>query len=294
MPPRALTNSPTFDNNFPGRAGWKEIVVFGDGVAILDSSAPATDRSQELTNYSSDALNSPPQQLSALVGLSTPTQFARLKKQTRHIGYTHTRAERRPVASTVPIRRRAPHAQNTPRSRFTELISTQGKLSFWILFSAALIAAGLGALHALGAGARQDHRRCLSGRFARHGKTCGVAGNRRHRGAHGGRIPVGSSDLLCVAVHRSRAALPMARSNFRPERCRARYFHFSQTLDGRKRRAFPCSGRAAFALVSFHDPAGHSLRRFEGQSSAPCHCANSACWASPEESCLVRRHWWCC
>ncbi len=29
-----------FDNNFPGRAGWKEIVVLGDGVAILDSSAP--------------------------------------------------------------------------------------------------------------------------------------------------------------------------------------------------------------------------------------------------------------
>jgi nickel/cobalt exporter len=27
------------DNNFPGRAGWKEIVVLGDGVTILDSSA---------------------------------------------------------------------------------------------------------------------------------------------------------------------------------------------------------------------------------------------------------------
>ena len=55
-----------FDNNFPGRAGWKEIVVLGDGAAILDSSAPATDRSQELTNYSSDVLNSPPQQVSAV------------------------------------------------------------------------------------------------------------------------------------------------------------------------------------------------------------------------------------
>jgi high-affinity nickel-transport protein len=41
------------------------------------------------------------------------------------------------------------HTANTPRSRFTELISTQGKLSFWVLTSAALIAAGLGALHAL-------------------------------------------------------------------------------------------------------------------------------------------------
>jgi ABC-type nickel/cobalt efflux system permease component RcnA len=49
------------------------------------------------------------------------------------------------VAPHVP----SPRAQNTPRSRFTELISTQRKLSFWFLFSAALIAAGLGALHAL-------------------------------------------------------------------------------------------------------------------------------------------------
>ena len=55
------------DNNFAGRAGWKEIVVLGDGVTILDSSAPGADRSKELTNYSSDALNSPPQQLSAQV-----------------------------------------------------------------------------------------------------------------------------------------------------------------------------------------------------------------------------------
>src|ERR1700685_135272 len=38
-----------FDNNFPGRTGWKEIVVLGDGVAIQDSSAPATDRGQELS-----------------------------------------------------------------------------------------------------------------------------------------------------------------------------------------------------------------------------------------------------
>src|ERR1700693_3618375 len=59
------------DNNFSGRAGWKEVVVQGDGAAILDSSAPSTDRSQELTSYSSDVLNSPPQQVSAAVGFKT-------------------------------------------------------------------------------------------------------------------------------------------------------------------------------------------------------------------------------
>jgi high-affinity nickel-transport protein len=39
--------------------------------------------------------------------------------------------------------------QVTPRSRFTELIPLQGRLSFWALLSAAFIALGLGALHAL-------------------------------------------------------------------------------------------------------------------------------------------------
>ena len=56
---------------FPGRAGWKEIVVVGGGAEILNSSAPATDRSHELTIYSSDALNSPPQQLTASISYRT-------------------------------------------------------------------------------------------------------------------------------------------------------------------------------------------------------------------------------
>jgi ABC-type nickel/cobalt efflux system permease component RcnA len=179
-----------FDNNFPGRTGWKEIVVLGDGVAILNSSAPATDRSQELTNYSSDALNSPPQQLSALVGFRTSLSGTEKSTSAAVIGSSsrrtmsqgtnaahqapaaaqpraHQGQGRSPGASTsfdrsaersspsgvaaptlAPLALAA-HAQNTPRSRFTELISTQGKLSFWVLFSAALIAAGLGALHAL-------------------------------------------------------------------------------------------------------------------------------------------------
>jgi ABC-type nickel/cobalt efflux system permease component RcnA len=173
-----------FDNNFPGRTGWKEIVVLGDGVAILNSSAPSAERSQELSNYSSDALNSPPQQLSALVGFRTPLSEPEKTASAGVIGTSSKRTipqrtntahqapprqeQRRSsdasswsdlgnaqpsssiVSPTVPQLSLATHAQqNTPRSRFTELISTQGKLSLWVLFSAALIAAGLGALHAL-------------------------------------------------------------------------------------------------------------------------------------------------
>ena len=172
------------DNNFPGRAGWKEVVVLSDGVVILNSSAPATDRSQELTNYSSDVLNSPPQQVSAQVGFRTAPFGPEKSTSAAVIG---TSSNRRTLQATNTVHRPrihqrqrqssdadtlsnpsgaqssngsvaaspvvAPslpaHAQNTPRSRFTELISTQGKLSFWVLLSAALIAAGLGALHAL-------------------------------------------------------------------------------------------------------------------------------------------------
>jgi ABC-type nickel/cobalt efflux system permease component RcnA len=136
------------DSNFPGRAGWKEMVVRGDGVTILDSSAPATDRSQELTNYSSDALNSPPQQVTALVDFSISP---RVSAPTVSIVQAPARVAPAPTVAmptvvTPPVK---VWAQNTPRSRFTELISTQGKLSFWFLLSAAIIAAALGALHAL-------------------------------------------------------------------------------------------------------------------------------------------------
>jgi ABC-type nickel/cobalt efflux system permease component RcnA len=176
------------DNNFPGRAGWKEIVVLGDQAEILTSSAPTVDRSQELTNYSSDALNSPPQQLSASVNYRTAAAAPELtasdsqSKTSENRKFQATSSARRTAAAHAPSPQRqqasfaaisssglngakpsdravvaAPasqhlasaHAQNTPRSRFTELISTQRKLSFWFLFSATLIAAGLGALHAL-------------------------------------------------------------------------------------------------------------------------------------------------
>jgi nickel/cobalt exporter len=175
------------DNNFPGRAGWKEIVVRGDGAEILNSSAPATDRSLELTTYSSDALNSPPQQLSAAVSYSTvatdvgSASIARASTLTNGIASGTNTAAKPAAAHVSPPQRQqgslaaarslnqknveqadqsatapvaapqlpAARAQNTPRSRFTELISTQSKLSLWVLLSAALIAAGLGALHAL-------------------------------------------------------------------------------------------------------------------------------------------------
>jgi nickel/cobalt exporter len=178
------------DSNFPGRAGWKEIVVLGEGSTIIGSTAPDADRSQELTSYSSDLLNSPPQQLAALVEFRTvvpqddvvvtrkslssgrvtgpkpsPHPFAApvekqgsatltsspLKPAESNPRQSSSRQSATSTASSraVATPRPVSGSHNTPRSRFTNLISTQGRLGFWVLLSAALIAAGLGALHAL-------------------------------------------------------------------------------------------------------------------------------------------------
>ncbi len=51
------------DNNYPGHAGWKEIVALASVGSILTSSVPSVDRSGELSNYPTDLLTSPPQVL---------------------------------------------------------------------------------------------------------------------------------------------------------------------------------------------------------------------------------------
>ncbi len=61
------------DNNFPGHAGWKEIVAIAQpGASFISSSVPQTDRSAELSNYPTDLLNSPPQDLSAAIQFRYP------------------------------------------------------------------------------------------------------------------------------------------------------------------------------------------------------------------------------
>jgi hypothetical protein len=53
------------DTNFPGRVGWKEIVVQGDG--IEESSAADKDKSQQLSHYPEDPAIRPPEDLEARV-----------------------------------------------------------------------------------------------------------------------------------------------------------------------------------------------------------------------------------
>jgi ABC-type nickel/cobalt efflux system permease component RcnA len=208
------------DNNFPGHAGWKEIVAIAPAGMLISSSAPATDRSAELTNYPTDLLNSPPQDLSASIQFRLPsietagpsttlrsgrddnsaslsmTRDDNLLRDRKVVPATKlsSRTERGRISSCPALTsnnlcgspQKEPHEsprshsslqeirgsavegpavssgrstgaaslhlqanqQATPRSAFTELITARS-MNLWFLITAAFIALGLGALHAL-------------------------------------------------------------------------------------------------------------------------------------------------
>ena len=72
------------DNNFPNRAGWKEVVAnAGPGVSIVNATVPNRDRSSQLSNYPTDLLNSPPLNLEASVSLRWEPVAAELTTASR-------------------------------------------------------------------------------------------------------------------------------------------------------------------------------------------------------------------
>jgi len=156
------------DANFPGRAGWKEVVAkAGRGTFFTNSTVPDHDRSGRLTNYPTDLVNSPPQTVEASITFSpaapatTSTasvaavkRFPLAVRSAKQSGNAEVAAAQSKVPETGPSPAAqpridiTPNRQQTPRNAFTELMSSQ-KIGFGITLLAAFIAAGLGALHAL-------------------------------------------------------------------------------------------------------------------------------------------------
>ena len=157
------------DTNFPGRAGWKEVVVTtGQELSVIRSTAPNYDRSERLSNYPSDLLNSPPQLLQASLIFSLLAAFAdpsssRIATASGGSHKVHGAGSSSNQSAAVPNNvspkdvpansadrhiQVTPNRRATPRNAFTELIATK-QVGFGIALLAALIAAGLGALHAL-------------------------------------------------------------------------------------------------------------------------------------------------
>jgi ABC-type nickel/cobalt efflux system permease component RcnA len=176
------------DVNFPGRAGWKEVVaVAGSGAGILNSSVPEIDRSSQLNDYPTDLLNSPPQELEAKVAFSAAVVPASVAATASSRTDTGAGEKARPISKVQTTRAEVSHGsgkveqvkqpgdaqvvkpavidadsteanenspqlranrQATPRNSFTELIATE-KLGLGIILIALGAAVGLGAVHAL-------------------------------------------------------------------------------------------------------------------------------------------------
>jgi nickel/cobalt exporter len=160
------------DENFSGRAGWKEIIASAEkGTKLIESTVPTVDRSAQLSDYPTDLLNSPPQVLEARLGFAAsgavPTSKSKMpepapapKSITANISQSAApvvpiAANTAPQASNMPDSGidGSPHAlrpnrQSTPKDSFTELIATK-QLHWPGIVFALVVAAALGALHAL-------------------------------------------------------------------------------------------------------------------------------------------------
>jgi ABC-type nickel/cobalt efflux system permease component RcnA len=160
--PRELTFR---DANFPDRVGWKEIIAgAGPGVTVVERSVPETDRSAELDAYPADPLASPPQDLAARIVFVGPAPGPPVIARPATSGPGTSQAARgrgapaagaaAPPATGEPAVRAEPGAAapparaGTPRSPFTQLIATP-RLSPGVVLAALLVAASLGAFHAL-------------------------------------------------------------------------------------------------------------------------------------------------
>ncbi len=126
------------DANFPDRAGWKEIVaVAGADAAIIEAAVPDRDRSNQLADYPTDLLASPPQDVEARLTFRRELAPPLLASPGPRM-----------AARALAPARLAPNLQATPRSAFTELMTTRPP-GIGILLLALVVAAGLGAVHAL-------------------------------------------------------------------------------------------------------------------------------------------------
>jgi nickel/cobalt exporter len=159
------------DANFSGRLGWKEVIASaGHGVNVESSSVPSKDRSSQLSNYPTDMVNSPPQEVDAKISYlaqsvsgNRPAVISEMKQQTPPSATSHPQVTKggrfsKPITAFVAVspqlaenshaQQLKPNQRSTPRNSFTELMSIE-HIGFGVALLSAVIAAGLGALHAL-------------------------------------------------------------------------------------------------------------------------------------------------
>lgn len=118
------------DANYRERVGWREIVIeAASGVTVFDSDAYGSAVTDELKTYPQDTLAAP------------------LDERTAEFSWTRGAAP----SGAVALRTRDGHTAVQTRDRFAELISVE-ELTPLVALLGLLLAAGLGALHAMSPG----------------------------------------------------------------------------------------------------------------------------------------------
>jgi nickel/cobalt exporter len=147
------------DNNFPGRAGWKEIVVdHNPAVAIHESSQSNLDISKGLTYYPTDPSITPPQDVTAHVQWSVPAAKSdRTEVKSRKVvPSTSMPADAPGVLAATPVASFAAQQPDGPGSVTQgDLLSRllrRKDLGLGALLLGVLAAFGLGAMHAMSPG----------------------------------------------------------------------------------------------------------------------------------------------
>ena len=153
------------DENYPQRAGWKEIVITaGNGVSLLKVSQSNNDLSQALTHYPPDPTVAPPQDLRAEVSWKSVPKPQAIQQASLPASSATARSEAvaTPALTAIPQPHIAPAAVapstltaegaapgTVTRGDFLSRLLHQKKLSVSMILLALLAAFGLGAVHAL-------------------------------------------------------------------------------------------------------------------------------------------------
>ncbi len=137
------------DKNYPGRAGWKEIVISPSvGAAMEAATVPAADRSQALTAYPQDPTVAPPQDLQASLAWHVEApQLARREKPAP----VAAPAPAAP-AKTSPVAPQASAPGTVVRGDYLSQLLHRQEIPAGMVFLGLLVAFGLGAIHALSPG----------------------------------------------------------------------------------------------------------------------------------------------
>jgi nickel/cobalt transporter (NicO) family protein len=149
------------DNNYPGRAGWKEVVIAaGDGTEILQASHSGTDRSNGLTAYPQDPTVAPPQDLGASLEWSVigpaPASRHRTPPITTQPAYNPTPSREpqaaQPRSHTSPVPPQAASAGTVVRGDYLSRLLHRDEIGLDLILAGIAVAFGLGAVHALSPG----------------------------------------------------------------------------------------------------------------------------------------------